>query len=267
MRAFNILDGYLDDRLIGVILHYENNNSFIIELCDDLDEWTAPLLFSAYVKKGIYTIPKESVYLWIKERIPPEGRQNIGLILKNMKLNSYSEIRLFAANNGKSSQDECYIEEIKNEDIPDWVLDRQKHNIHDCFPIYENRVICLLDNDSVIEVDLSKCIEDNNKLAAVLKNKRVLNTLSVDAGGYGISFNNTVFLDAFTLRKYGVVLPIYASVFYDFINHSIVNTTEACEILQCSRQNLAYMVKQGMISPLKEGWRENVFLKGDITRQ
>ena len=266
MRAFKIFDEYLDNREIGALLHYENQNSFIIELCENLPEWDIPLFFSVFVKREIYTIPKEFAYLWVKERIPPTGRQNIGLILKNMKLTSYSEVRLLAANNGKSSQDECYIKEIKKEEFPEWVIERQTHNIRECFPITDDRLICLLDDDTVIEVDLSKCVEENQKLSSVIGKKRVLDTLSVDAGGYGISFNNTIFLDATTLRKNGTILPIYASVFYDFIRSSVINTTEACEILECSRQNLAYMIKQKAVTPLKKGWKENVFLKGDITR-
>lgn len=265
MRAFKIYDEDLDNREIGVLLHYELQNSFIIELDDTLDEWEAPLLFSGFVKNGKYTIPKEAVHLWLKERIPPTGRQNIGMILKNMNLKNYSEVRLLAANNGRSSQDACYIQEIKPEELPDWVIARQQNNIRDCFPIADDRVICLLYNDNSIEVDLKKCIKDNPKLERVIKNRNVLETLIVDAGGYGISFNNTIFLDADTLRSSGVILPIYASVFYDFVKHSIINTTEACNLLDCSRQNLAYMVKQGAVQPLKQGWKENVFLKGDIT--
>lgn len=266
MRAFKIYDGYLDDREIGVLLHYDNQNSFIVELCEDLTEWEAPVLFSAFLKKGIYTISKECSSLWIKERIPPTGRQNIGLILKNMKLGSYSEIRLLAANSGKSSQDDCYIKEIKISEIPEWVVDRQQHNIRDCFPISDDRVICLLDDDTAMEVDLKKCIDENIKIASIIGRRSILESVSVDAGGYGITFNNTISLDVYTIRKYGIILPIYASVFYDFVKSSVINTTEACEILECSRQNLAYLIKQNIVKPLKAGWKENVFLKGDITR-
>ena len=120
-------------------------------------------------------------------------------------------------------------------------------------------------SDPSIEIDLKKCITYNPKLASVIRNIEVLNTLQVDAGGYGITFNNSIYLDAETLCSNGVILPIYANVFYDFVKHSIINTTEACEILECSRQNLSYMVKQGSVTPLKLGWKENVFLRGDIT--
>ena len=265
MRVFKIFDEDLDNKEIGILLHYDLQNEFIVELCDDVDEWQAPVLFSSFVKKGLHTISKEASYLWIKERIPPTGRQNIGMILKNMKLTKYSEIRLLVANNGRSSQDYCYIEEIKSDELPSWLIERQKGNIRDCFPIVDNRVICLLQNDDVIEIDLKKCITYNPKLASVIRNIEVLNTLQVDAGGYGITFNNSIYLDAETLCSNGVILPIYANVFYDFVKHSIINTTEACEILECSRQNLSYMVKQGSVTPLKLGWKENVFLRGDIT--
>ena len=41
-------------------------------------------------------------------------------------------------------------------------------------------------------------------------------------------------------------------------------TTEACDSLQCSRQNLAYMVKKEQIDPIKEDVKGNLYLKGDV---
>ena len=63
---------------IGYLYYYDKCNEFIIELNRELDKWEAPLLFSSYVEKSIYTIPKEVSMLWVKGRVIPSGRQNIG---------------------------------------------------------------------------------------------------------------------------------------------------------------------------------------------
>jgi len=49
-----------------------------------------------------------------------------------------------------------------------------------------------------------------------------------------------------------------------FVNDEIVNTSEALEILECSRQNLNKLVKSGTLVPIKEMVRDKLFFKVDI---
>ncbi len=60
MRVYEIYDE--DNQIdIGILLYYKKNKLYIIELRTELDEWTAPLLFTSFVKKGIYTIPRDAL--------------------------------------------------------------------------------------------------------------------------------------------------------------------------------------------------------------
>ena len=93
MKSYAIYDGDLDrGSAIGYLFYYEKSQSFIIELCEDLGEWDAPLLFQGLVRKKIYTVSEDISLMWVKERVIPSGRQNIGSILKNYKLKEYSEM-------------------------------------------------------------------------------------------------------------------------------------------------------------------------------
>ena len=74
---------------IGYLFYYEKSRSFIIKLCNDLDEWETPFLFQKLVWEQQYTVPREIALMWVKGRIIPSGRQNIGSILKNHKLVKY----------------------------------------------------------------------------------------------------------------------------------------------------------------------------------
>ncbi|PFV15870.1 DNA-binding protein [Bacillus cereus] len=49
-----------------------------------------------------------------------------------------------------------------------------------------------------------------------------------------------------------------------FVNDEIVNTSEALEILECSRKNLNKLVKSGTLVPIKEMVRDRLFFKKDI---
>ena len=53
MKAYEIRD-YESEENVGVLLYYEQEKNFIIELKDALDEWTAPLLFSGFKIRDIY---------------------------------------------------------------------------------------------------------------------------------------------------------------------------------------------------------------------
>lgn len=49
-----------------------------------------------------------------------------------------------------------------------------------------------------------------------------------------------------------------------FINENIINTSEAIEILNCSRQNLNDLIKRQKIKPVKDLPRDRLFWKSDI---
>lgn len=50
----------------------------------------------------------------------------------------------------------------------------------------------------------------------------------------------------------------------DFVNNEIVNTTEASEILNCTRQNIYKLVKNGVLVPIKVMEKDRLFFKADI---
>ena len=124
MKSYAIYDEDIKMKCpIGYLYYYDKCNEFIIELIKELDKWKAPLLFSFYVENNIYTIPKDAGLLWVKERVIPTGRQNIGSILKNHKMNQYNEMKLLEFSDGRCAQDNCYIKKIEYKEIK---LDERK---------------------------------------------------------------------------------------------------------------------------------------------
>ena len=265
MKVFAIWDDDWENKTpIGYLFCYEKENAFMIELNSELDEWNAPLLFSSFVKKNIYTIPREISALWVRERVIPSGRQNIGSILKNHKMTEYNEMKLLALSKGKCSQDSCYLKEITYNGVPQEIRARSLDNVTECFVSGEHDIICLFQNDMVRRVDLRKLAVENEKIASILRNKKILNTVEVGVGGYSITFNQSIAIDKRVLIEKGTEIKISAQDFYSFVNQNIVDTAEACEILQCSKQNLTYLMKTGKVKPIRQGLRENLFYKGNI---
>ena len=266
MKSYAIYDEELDRRLIGCLFYYKKSQSFIIELNEELDEWEAPLLFQRLVREKKYTVPREFSLMWVKERVIPSGRQNIGSILRNHKLKNYSEMALLRLSRGRCSQDNCYIEEIELEDIPDYVKERMRKNVCECFPTEDNQLVCLFYDDVVKKVELLRLIKQYKELIYVLKNRNLLDGVKVGTGGYSVIFNDSIEIQVSDLRAAGQTIPLTSGDFYNFVCRNVIDTTKTCDMLQCSRQNLSYLVKEKKITPIICGTKENLYLKGGVEK-
>ena len=266
MKSYAIYDEELERKLIGYLLYYEKSESFIIELNEELDEWEAPLLFQRLVREKKYTVPRDVSLMWVKERVIPIGRQNIGSILRNHKLKDYSEMALLRLSRGRCSQDNCYIEEIELENIPDYVKERMRKNVCECFPTEDNQLVCLFYDDVVKKVELLRLIKQYKELIYVLKNRNLLDGVKVGTGGYSVIFNDSIEIQVSDLRAAGQTIPLTSGDFYNFVCRNVIDTTKTCDMLQCSRQNLSYLVKEKKITPIICGTKENLYLKGGVEK-
>ena len=153
MKIFEILDK--ENKLsVGILLYYEKSRTFVIELQDGLDELTAPLLLTSFVKNGILTIPREISALWVRERIIPSGRQNIDAILKTHKLREYDEMKFLELSGGRCSQDSLYIKKVS--ELPEYVTDRMCRNLNDCVPCEGRRLLCFFADGLIKMADLNE---------------------------------------------------------------------------------------------------------------
>ena len=48
MKVFAIKDDNMGDAVLGYLIYYKNAKAFYIELPDDADPWTTPLLLSSF---------------------------------------------------------------------------------------------------------------------------------------------------------------------------------------------------------------------------
>lgn len=263
MKIYEIYDEQ-NDISIGTLLYYEKEQSFIIELCENLDMWTAPIMFTYLIAQNKYTVPKEISYLWVKERIIPSGRQNINSILSNHKLKKYGEIDFLELSEGRCSQDSMFIRKI--DQIPDYVKTRKMKNVVECFLNGNDELMCFFVDGHVKRVafgNLSE-VEDIDK---ILKNKIIMSSVRVGTGGYSISFGNSIDIQADVLYNRGEDIPLTLNDFVLFAQNNIVDTSDACDLLECSRQNLSYMVKTESVTPVRLNVKGNLYLKGDITKE
>lgn len=261
MKIFKIMDEDAK-RSVGCLLNFEKEGSFIIELRDDLDEWSAPLLFAGLVKKKNFTVPRDESLMWVKERIIPSGRQNISSILSHHKLKAYDEGRFLEISEGRCSQDHLYIKKV--EKLPGYVKRRQQKNLVDCVMCEGFKILCFFVDGTVKKVNLRKIkYEGTDKISA---NKSLYESGKIAAGGYCVTFNESIDIPAYMLYQQEEI-SIKSEDFLLFVKKNILDTSDCCNALECTRQNISYMVKQQQLIPLKEDVKGNLYLKGDILKQ
>ena len=125
MRAFAIADASKRrSRPVG-LLFWEPDSAapqgrFSLELASTCDEAALPLSLSFCAgRAGRRATPQESED-WVRSRIVPENRHNITEVLRANGLREYDEIALFAACQGRSSDDDYLAYELA---LPVWLLD------------------------------------------------------------------------------------------------------------------------------------------------
>ena len=110
MVTFEIRDAATGEkRLLGYLFYYERSRRFFAELLEKWDEWAAPFIFSGFVKRGIYSIDSEWSMKFVRQRIIPADRQNLGAILRDNNLREYDEYRLLLLSEGRCAQDDLYL--------------------------------------------------------------------------------------------------------------------------------------------------------------
>lgn len=266
MKIYAIYDDKHKKIPLGYLFYYEYLKEYIIELIDGIDEWDAPLLFQRLVREKKYTVPKQYAALWVKERVIPSGRQNIGQILKNAKLSEYDEMKLLALSKGRCSQDSCYIKETTKELLPEEIKRRRLNNITACFVSGENKVICLHNDNRVRKIDLNEIKSDNREIECVTKNINLFHSVKVGTGGYSISFNDSIDIPVDIIINKGTLLSVEASDFINFVKSNIIETSNVCEMLDCSKQTVAYYNKINKLNPVIHGAKINLYYKGDVER-
>ena len=126
-------------------------------------------------------------------------------------------------------------------------------------------ILCFFADDTVKKIELED-LKEVDDMEKVISNERVYQSGKVGTGGYFITFNDSIDIPAGILHDAGITIPLSMNDFKAFVQKNILDTTESCSMLECSRQNISYMLSQGQLAPVKEEVRGNLYLKGDVLR-
>ena len=268
MRIFAIRDEERSaSETLGYLLYYENAKAFYIELPEDADVWDAPLLLSSFIKRGQHTVNAYWSMVWVRQRIMPPDRQNLGQVLKANGLVDYDEFALLMLAKGRCAQDGYYLTEIKTSEVPDDIKARWSKKLEDVIPISDAQLLAFFRDGSVKKCDVRALVGNDTAFLAVLTNEMLFRAVNLQPDGYGVAWGERLTLSDTTLYDNGLDVPLTLDDFRAFVSYRVVNSAEAQDMLQCSRQYVNELVKKQMLHPIREDAKNKLYLKSEITQR
>ena len=253
---------------LGYLQYYEKSRSFVIELDDSLPPNEFPLLFYEFVRKGIFTIDPGWSRRWVQARIVPRDRQNLADILRVNGLKEYDEMKLLHLSDGRCAQDYCSIAPVTGNDLPRWMQDRKYLRLEtlNCLP--GALFVLTYADGSVRLVHLQDLItEDNRWLSVYAEDDERFRAAQLLPGGTGIFWGDERrVIPLHLLRGVGVPLALTAQQMRLYAYQSAIDTSEACRVLNCSRQYLHHLVQSEKLHPMTQNGATSLFFRGDVER-
>ena len=265
MKIYAIINEADEDKKdLAYLFYYEHSKEFYIELMEGSDPWKVPLILSSFADRGQWTIGPYWSKEWVRHRIIPYERQNIGRILKDNKLRAYDEFALLVKAKGRCAQDDCCIEERCFEELPYDIRMRINKCIDDVVVLDDNKMLVFYKTGQAREYDPNDIIKLAGRQREKVAGKEILNLIKLLEGGRGIVWEHHKAVSAEDLWSRGTEVPFKYEYFRSFVENNLIDTTEACDLLNCSRQYINELVKTGKLKPVRATDKNTLFLKKDI---
>jgi len=266
MRIFAIKDEtMLQEQILGYLIYYEKAGAFYIELPDDADPWDIPPILASFMKRGKTSVNSYWSRIWVEQRITPQDRQNIGQILRDNGLETYDAFSLLLLSMGRCAQDDCYLEEIHADHLPHFLLSRWEKKVEDVVPMDTPRLLVFFRNGEVKVVDIRRLADED--CTPYLVDQERFSKVEVQPDGYGILWNEKAAISDAELYENGTPVPLSLQDFLRFVQYRVINASEACSILDCSRQNIDDLMRRDKLHPIRKDAKYKLFLKNEVLRR
>ena len=262
MRIFAIKDETLpSEATLAYLINFKPSDTFYIEVADDADPLDLPHILSSFAGRNIRTIDPFWSLRWVRCRIVPPERQNIGQIIRENRLKEYDEFSLLLRSMGRCEQDDCYLEEVSESDLPIWLLERWKNRIEEVIPL-ETPELLVLCRGGARRVN----IQDVSAKYGVpfSMDQQLFDKAEILPGGFGVRWDNRIFIiysDLSGKKK----TDLSERILQKYVQCRLISMAEACRILDCSRQNIDDLIRRGKLHPVYSMENNTLFRKSEIT--
>ena len=251
---------------LAYLIYYENEKTFYIELPQDADEWETPLILSSFLKKGERTVDAYHTKMWVQQRIVPSDRQNLGQILKENGLDSYDEFDLLMLSKGRCAQDDYYVQAISRERLPADFEERFNRRIEDVVPLHNENLLAFFRNGKIKKCDVASYVDRANA-RSVLSSYEKFGAVEIQTDGYGVAWGTILSISNEKLYDMGTEIDLRPDDFKCFAVNRIISVAEACEILDCSRQNVNDLISRGKLTPVASKGNQTLLMKNEVLQR
>ena len=265
MKTFALRDEADDRRSdLAYLMCYERTRAFYLELPDGADPWGLPFILHEFAARGQTTVDAPWSLRWVRSRLVPTERQNLGEVLRVNGLEEYDELRLLTLTEGRCAQDSCYLVPVRQQGLPAWLADRQRTRLADAYALPGFRVLALFKDGLTRVVALDEATSETPARARILSDVETFGRMEVAEGGRGVCWGSLLAVDAKALRSAGVEVPLSAADVAAIAADALMETREVAAALSCTRQNVSDLVRRGRLTPVKQTPRGPLFLRRDV---
>ena len=115
LRTFLIVKPGLDQKHFAKLTYDEETATYGLIIPKDAERQELPAIPYLLQKKGVYEANDQFARMFVKERVIPPERQNIGMIMRKIGIRRYREFDLLVYNEGRSCQDDFILKEVTEE--------------------------------------------------------------------------------------------------------------------------------------------------------
>ncbi|MBQ9014607.1 MAG: hypothetical protein IJ109_10880 [Firmicutes bacterium] len=267
MKIYHITDEYIRPyRVIGYLLYYEKQKAFAIELAEDLKEMDAPLFFASFLRRGIRSIDPVWSKRWVQQRIIPADRQNLGVILRTNRLKEYDEMKLLLLGEGRCAQDDCSVTEDRAGQLPAWMYRRMQEKLARVIPLSGMSILVSFAGEDLQarHIELQPVLREE-QIERLQREERLFRSVRLQPGGQGICWGENLSIPSWRLLEEGTALPMTGKDLRMF-QAEAMDTAAVCQRLNCSRQYVDRLVKEGRLSVVRESGHSRLYDPADVDR-
>ena len=116
LRTFLITNPFRDCVNCAKLTYDEETDQYGFIIPENAQPHELPAIPRLLHAKGVYNTDDYFARKFVKERVPPPERQNIGYIMRKVGMTRYREFDLLIYNDGRSCQDDFILVEITEQE-------------------------------------------------------------------------------------------------------------------------------------------------------
>ena len=139
--------------------------------------------------------------------------------------------------------------------------------MEDAVPLEDKRLLVFFRNGKVKIVNPEKLAETNPACMPFINHETRFRQLDIQPDGYGVMWSAQAAISNSELYRHGKPVPVSLKDFCSFVQYRVINTAQACKILNCSRQNIDDLIRRGKLHPIRSDARHKLFLKNEVLQR